>query len=215
MSQIHEKSPKHCAAKQSHFPAHKFNKKLFYSFSTLLLTILALILLVWLTLHPTKPQFSLKQTDIYQLNLSSFPHLLNSSIQVTLFSQNPNRKVGIYYDILEVYASYKGQQISLDTSIPPFYQGHEESNVLSASLLGEGLPVAPSFGYQVGRDKSTSGNLVISVKANGRLRWRVGSWVSGRYRFNVDCIAILPFSGSSLPTGPLTTKQGTQCSTAL
>lgn len=213
MSQIHEKSPKHCAKQAfSIDKKFRFNKKLFYSLSTFLLSLSALIFLVWLLLHPTKPQFSLKQVDVYLLNLSA-PHLLNSSIQATLLSTNPNKKVGVYYDILQVYVSYKGQQITLHTSLPPFYQAHEESDLLSASLVGNGLPVAPSFGYEVGRDQM-AGNLALNLKGNGCLRWKVGTWVSGRYRFNINCIAIMPF-GPSLPTGPLTTKQGTQCSTTL
>lgn len=215
MSQIHEISPKHCGGKQGFCVDKKFrrfNKKLFYTFSTFLLSLSALIFLVWLLLHPTKPLFSLKQADVYQLNLSS-PHLLNSSIQATLLSTNPNKKVGIYYDILQVYVSYKAQQITLHTSLPPFYQAHEETNLLSASLSGYGLPVAPSFGYEVGRDQ-IAGNLVLNLKGNGCLRWKVGTWVSGRYRFNINCVAIIPF-GPYIPTGPLTTKQGTQCSTTL
>ncbi|KAL3524473.1 hypothetical protein ACH5RR_017307 [Cinchona calisaya] len=212
MSQIHAKSPKHCAKQGLAVVKFKLNKKLFYSLSTFLLSISALIFLVWFILHPTKPQFALKEADINQLNLSG-SHLLNSSIQITLLSNNPNKKVGIYYDNLQIYASYKGQQITLDTSLPPFYQGHEESNLLSASLVGNALPVSPSFGYEVARDQ-TAGNLAVSLKANGRLRWRVGTWVSGRYRFNVNCVAIMPF-GPSLPTGPLSTKQGTMCSTTL
>lgn len=156
---------------------------------------------------------SLREADIYQLNLSGPRRLLNSSIQLTLVSKNPNKKVGIYYDELQVYASYKGQQITLYTSLPPFYQGHEDSNFLSASLIGNGLPVDPSFGYEVQRDQS-AGKLVMNLKASGRLRWKVGTWVSGRYRFNVDCVAIMPF-GPSLPAGPLTFRQGAQCSTTL
>ncbi|KAL0400528.1 UNVERIFIED_CONTAM: NDR1/HIN1-like protein 26 [Sesamum latifolium] len=108
MSQIHEKSPKHCANKQA-INLHKFNKKLLFSFSTLFLSILSLIFLVWLVLHPTKPQFSLKEADINQLNLSG-PSLLNSSIQLTLLSNNPNKKVGIYYDEFLLYASYKAKR---------------------------------------------------------------------------------------------------------
>ncbi|KAL6291741.1 hypothetical protein ACE6H2_009251 [Prunus campanulata] len=190
----------------------KLYKKLFLVFSTLSTTILSIILLVWLILHPTKPEFSLKEADIYQLNLSG-GHLLNSSVQLTLLSKNPNQKVGIYYDELKVYAAYKGQQITVYTSLPPFYQGHQDSNVLTASLVGTGLPVAPSFGYEVGRDQ-TAGRLVLNLKVIGRLRWKVGTWVSGKYRVNVDCLAVMAF-GPSIPTGPLTSRQGTQCSTTV
>ncbi|KAI5343640.1 hypothetical protein L3X38_011516 [Prunus dulcis] len=35
------------------------------------------------------------------------------------------------------------------------------------------LPVAPSFGYEVGRDQ-TAGRLVLNLKVIGRLRWKVG-----------------------------------------
>ncbi|KAJ6418920.1 hypothetical protein OIU84_002150 [Salix udensis] len=163
MSLVSIESPKHCAKKGLN--VHKLSKKLFFAFSAFFTTLLSLILIIWLILRPTKPEFSLKETDIYQLSLSG-PNLLNSSIQLTLLSKNPNQKVGIYYDELQVYAAYK------------------------ASLVGAGLPVAPSFNYEVGRDQ-TAGKLVLNLRVNGRIRWKVGTWVSGRYRINVSCLAVM------------------------
>ncbi|KAJ4951938.1 hypothetical protein NE237_028770 [Protea cynaroides] len=210
------KSPKHCANSKHRFNLDKLPKKLLYGFSTILLSLFSLVFLVWLILRPSKPEFYLNEADIYQLNLSITPdHLLNSSIRITLLSKNPNKKVGIYYDQLQVYASYKGQQITLYNSLPPFYQGHEDINLLTVSLLGPGLPVAPSFAYQVGRDQ-TAGRLILNLKVNGRLRWKVGTWVSGRYRFNVDCLAIMAFGSYVAVPAPvtLTSKQpASQCST--
>ncbi|CAL5344214.1 unnamed protein product [Camellia sinensis] len=210
MSQVLTRSPKHCA-KQGLKNIEEHYKKLFYAFSTFFLSILFLIFLVWLILHPSKPEFSLKEADLYQLNLTApLPHLLNSSIQFTLLSKNPNKKLGIYYDELQVYASYKGQQITVGTSLPPFYQDHDESNLLAGSLTGTGLPAGPSFGYELGRDRA-AGKLVMSLKMNGRLRWKVGTWVSGRNRFNANCVAVVDFRTS----GQLSSKQGTQCSTTV
>lgn len=211
MSQVLIQSPKHCANKQR-LNFDQLYKKLFYVFSAFFTTLLSLIFIIWLILRPAKPEFTLKEVDIYQLSLSG-PNLLNSSIQLTLLSKNPNQKVGIYYDELQVYAAYKGQQITVYTSLPPFYQGHQDSNLLTASLIGTGLPVASSFGYEVGRDQ-TAGKLVLTLKVNGRLRWKVGTWVSGRYRINVNCVAVMAF-GPTIPTGPLTSTQGTQCSTTV
>ncbi|XP_052184769.1 NDR1/HIN1-like protein 26 [Diospyros lotus] len=212
MSQDDTKSPKHCAQKGVNI--EKLSKKLVFAFSTFFLSFLSLILLVWLILHPSKPRFSLQEVGITQLNLSAGSHLLNSSIQLTLLCTNPNKKVGVYFDELQVYASYKGQQITSHTRLPPFYQGHEETNLLTASLAGTGLPVTSSFGYEVGRDQTTTGKLVLSVKADGRLRWKVGTWVSGRYRFNVNCVSILDF-GATIPSGPLISKQGSRCSATI
>nr|KYP38613.1 hypothetical protein KK1_040137 [Cajanus cajan] len=92
-------------------------------------------------------------------------------------------------------------------------KSQEESNLITASLVGNGLPVAPSFGYELGRDQ-TVGRLVLNLKANGKLRWKVGTWVSGRYRFTVNCVSVSAF-GPSIPAGPLTSKQGAQCSTTI
>lgn len=213
MSQIFSKSPQHCAEKEelNIVKLYKKKKKFFFTLSSTFTLLLVVILLFWLILHPAKPEFSLWETDVYELNLSG-PHLLNSSIQLTLLSKNPNQKVGIYYDELKAYAAYKGQQITGDTSLPPFYQGNGESNLLSASLNGIGLPVAPSFGYEVGRDQ-TAGRLVLNMKVNGKLRWKIGTYVSGRFRFNVNCVSVMAFGPAT--TSPLSSRQGTQCSTSL
>ncbi|WOL00309.1 hypothetical protein Cni_G09022 [Canna indica] len=67
---------------------------------------------------------------------------------------NPNSRISIYYDQLCTYAAYKGQQITNDVVLLPFYQGHQDVNVLSTTLSGTAMPVAPSFGYEVGRDQT-------------------------------------------------------------
>ncbi|KAL2921649.1 NDR1/HIN1-like protein 26 [Bienertia sinuspersici] len=211
MSQIDIRSPKHCAKKGLNF--NFLNKKLFKILSTLILSILSLILLIWFILHPSKPEFILQEIEVYKLNFSS-PHLLNSSIEITLETRNPNQRVGIYYDELQAYASYKGQQITLHTSIPSFYQGEQDNNLISASLVGNGLPVAPSLGYGVGRDQA-SGKMALVLKIDGRIRWKVATWVSGRYRVNVNCVTILPLTPLNPATGYLNSKQGTQCSTII
>ncbi|EYU45317.1 hypothetical protein ABFS82_06G015100 [Erythranthe guttata] len=210
MSKITEKSPKHCANKQA-VNLHKFSKKIYIYLTTLILSILSLIFLVWLILHPTKPNFSLTQADINQLNLSG-QSLLNSSIQLTLQSNNPNKKVSIYYDEFLIYASYKGQKITPETAIPAFYQDHEETNTLSASLVGKEQPVGPSFADGVQRDQRT-GKLALSFKVMGKLRWKVGTWVSGRYRFVVNCMTVMPFG--PIPSPPLSSTQGSHCSTTI
>ncbi|XP_031393357.1 NDR1/HIN1-like protein 26 [Punica granatum] len=217
MSQAFSRSPKHCAEQQGikNFTINNLPKKLFFAFSAFFTSVLALIFLIYIILHPAKPQFSLCQADLYKLDLTLGPaHFLNSSIQLTLQSKNPNTKVGIYYDELQAYASYKGQQITVDSPIPPFYQGHGESNTLSASLAGSELPVGPSFGYEVGKDQ-TAGKLVLNLKVNGRIRWKVGMWVSARYRLNVDCITVMAFGAQVLTTGPFSSNQGSRCSTSV
>lgn len=204
MSQISEKSPQHCG-KNKHLILNKKCIVLFFS----IFLMLTLILLFCFVLHPTKPHFSLEQVNINQLFVSP-THLVNSSIQLTLISTNPNQRFGIYYDQIQLYASYKAQQITLHSSLAPFYQDHKDTNLMSALLVANALPVAPSFNYDLGRDQM-GGRLVLNVKAYGMLRWKLGTWVSGNYRFSVKCVVVLLVFGPS----PFTSKQGTQCSTTI
>ncbi|CAH9058787.1 unnamed protein product [Cuscuta epithymum] len=213
MSQITIQSPKHCSKRELSIHKCKFNRRLFSTLLTFLISILSLIVLVWITLHPSKPEFSLTAVNIDQLNLTT-SRLLYSSIQLTLLSRNPNKKIGIYYDEMHLFASYKGQQITVYSYVPPFYQGHEDTNLVSAALTGSGLPVAPSFSYEVEKDQSI-GRLGLNVKAGGRLRWKVGTWVSGKYRFNVNCAAMMMPLGASMGSSSTRLGQGTQCSTTL
>ncbi|CAA6656092.1 unnamed protein product [Spirodela intermedia] len=186
-------SPEHCAKKG--LDGKKLNKKFLYALCTFLLTLLSVVLLVWVILHPAKPQFYLKDVGFI------------------LVSSNPNDRVGVYYDGLRAYASYKGQLITTESALPPFYQGHGDTNVLCASLSGAGVAVAPSFRYDVSRDE-IAGQLPIKLRLDGRVRWKVGTWISGQHPIDVDCSIIVGFAPGGWPASPITT-QGSHCSTTL
>ncbi|KAL1550642.1 NDR1/HIN1-like protein 26 [Salvia divinorum] len=204
MSIIHEKSPKHCAEKQTTKILNKSKKKLLFYSLMFFLSILCLILLLRFILHPSNPHFSLTQVDINHLNITSPSPFLNSSIHLTLLSTNPNKRTGIYYDGFLLHASYNSHVITPDTSIPPFFQDHQQPNLLSASLLGNHHHVDPSL---------AAGKLPLGFTATGSLRWKVGNWVSRRYGFSVDCVTVLPLGRRD--STPLTSKQPTVCSTSI
>ncbi|KAK8963701.1 hypothetical protein KSP40_PGU013303 [Platanthera guangdongensis] len=220
MSIIYDTSPKHCAAAihgggGALHRLKKLDKKLLFSLSTFFFSLLIISLLIWLIFHPSKPLFYLRDATLYDLSLTSPPlaRRLNSTIQATIFSKNPNTRVGVYYDRLVSYAVYKGQQITADSELPPFYQGHEDSNFLSASLSGVSVPVAPAVLYEVGRDQM-AGKMLIRLRLDGKLRWKVGSWVSGWYRFDVDCAAVVDFGVGGAGGGMRAPEsvEGRQCS---
>ncbi|PQQ04426.1 NDR1/HIN1-like protein 1 [Prunus yedoensis var. nudiflora] len=196
MSQALTKSPKHCGNKQG-LNIGKLYKKLFLVFSTLSTTILSIILLVWLILHPTKPEFSLKEADIYQLNLSG-GHLLNPLFSSLCFPRTQTRKLGFTTTSLKCMLHTRVNKSLFTLLFLPSTRTSRQQCLDS---------------FFVGRDQ-TAGRLVLNLKVIGRLRWKVGTWVSGKYRVNVDCLAVMAF-GPSIPTGPLTSRQGTQCSTTV
>ncbi|CAL9086313.1 unnamed protein product [Musa textilis] len=69
MSLLVTTSPKDCSKKGFHL--NKLNKKILCSLSSLLISILSVVFLIWLVLHPTKPEFYLRDTAVYELSLAS------------------------------------------------------------------------------------------------------------------------------------------------
>lgn len=188
---------------------HMFWKPFCCCLLLLLFLILLTILIIYLVLRPTKPRFSLQDVSVSELNLStpdgglildlnnfnpassaSRQFLLTSTMQVTVSSRNPNDRIGVYYDRLDVYASYKQQQITLATAIPPNYQGHNDVTVWSPNLVGISVPVSPYLCAELTQDRS-AGILLLNIRLDGRVRWKVGTWISGRYHIHVNCPAFV------------------------
>ncbi|KAL7137222.1 hypothetical protein ABFS83_10G078400 [Erythranthe nasuta] len=160
--------------------------------------VLFLILLIWAILQPKKPRFTIQDATIFNLNVSA-PNVISTTVQVTVNSHNPNSKIGVYYDKLDVYATYHSQQITYYTVIPPVYQGHKDVNVWSPFIYGVNVPVAPYNGIALAQDQ-TNGAIRITVKIDGRVKWKVGTFVSGRYHLHISCPANIPL-GNSKNTG--------------
>ncbi|MBA0558045.1 hypothetical protein Golob_015082 [Gossypium lobatum] len=151
------------------------------------------VFLVWAILHPTQPHFILQDVTIYAFNLTA-PNYLTSNMQITLVSRNPNERIGIYYHKIDVLASYRNQQITLPTLIPRTYQGHRDVTVWSPLLYGNAVPVAPFLEVGLNQDMN-AGMVLLNVKAFGQLKWKVGTWISGRYQININCPVYISFTG--------------------
>ncbi|KAE8666105.1 hypothetical protein F3Y22_tig00112508pilonHSYRG00009 [Hibiscus syriacus] len=160
-----------------------------------LLIVLITILIIWAILRPSKPRFILQNATAYGFN-ASVPNILTSSFQVTVSSRNPNDRTGIYYDRLNIYATYRDQQITPRTSIPPTYQGHKEVDVWSPFINGNMVPISPDFSVALGSEQA-AGSVFLTIKIDGRVRWKVGAFVSGRYHLYVRCPAYIALGSKS------------------
>ncbi|CAK9180773.1 unnamed protein product [Ilex paraguariensis] len=157
--------------------------------------VLVTILIIWAILQPNKPSFLLQDATIFAFNVSS-PSFVSSSIQVTIISRNPNDKISIFYDKLDVYAIYQSQQITYYTSIPPTYQDVGQSNVWSPFIYGTMVPIAPFNGPALSQDQA-NGAIWLLIKIDGRVRWKVGTLTTGDYGLHVKCPAYIPFGNGN------------------
>ncbi|XP_050226912.1 NDR1/HIN1-like protein 1 [Mercurialis annua] len=158
----------------------------------IIVIILVVIFLVWVILQPQKPKFILQDATVNALSFSTGTNLLTSNLQLTLSTKNPNERIGIYYEKLDIYGSYRNQQITLATQLPRSYEGHKDITVWSPFLYGNSVPVSPYLGSALSQDLN-AGAVLVNIKVDGTLKWKVGSWISRRYRINVNCPAYITF----------------------
>ncbi|CAD5327402.1 unnamed protein product [Arabidopsis thaliana] len=122
--------------------------------------------------------------------VSLTPNLLTSKFQITIASRNRNSNIGIYYDHLHAYASYRNQQITLASDLPPTYQRHKENSVWSPLLYGNQVPIAPFNAVALG-DEQNSGVFTLTICVDGQVRWKVGTLTIGNYHLHVRCQAFI------------------------
>lgn len=190
-------SEKDCG--HSHDDRKKLVRLILYAVGGLIIVVLLIIFLFWAITRPSKPSFILQDATLYAFNLStgpSPPNALTTNLQVTITTRNPNDQIGIYYQKADVYASYRNQQISLATLLPATYQGHKDVIVWSPFLYGNSVPVSPFVAESLGQDLN-AGMVMVNIKVDGRIKWKVGTWISGRYHLHVNCPAYITFGDKS------------------
>ncbi|KAI7984997.1 NDR1/HIN1-like protein 1 [Camellia lanceoleosa] len=161
--------------------------------------ILVIVFLICAILQPKKPDFVLQDATVYAFNITA-PNFLTSKILVPITSRNPNDKIGVYYDKLDVFAIYQNLQITYYTAITPMYQGHnKEVNIWSTVVSGVNVPVAPYNGVALSQGQA-NGTVMFTIKIEGQVRFKVGTYISGCYHLSVKCpnniIFVTPLSAS-------------------
>ncbi|KAE8808111.1 protein YLS9-like [Hordeum vulgare] len=164
----------------------------------LVVVVAFIALVVYLALRPTKPSFYLQDLQLRSINLGD--PSLSATAQVTLASRNPNDRVGIFYRRLDVFVTYRDEPVTVPVSLPPMYQGHRDVTIWSPVLSGESVPVAGYVAEAMKQDIA-AGYVSLLVKIDGRVKWKVGSWVSGSYHLFVSCPAMLAAGPGGMPLG--------------
>ncbi|XP_008245646.1 PREDICTED: protein YLS9 [Prunus mume] len=142
-------------------------------------------LTLWLVYRPHKPQFTVVGAAVYDLNATS-PPLISTTMQFTLVTHNPNRRVSIYYDRLYAFVSYKNQAITPQVALPSLVHEHRSTVAVSPVLGGRAVPVSLEVVNGLTMDEAY-GVVGLRVVVMGRLRWKAGAIRTAHYGVYVKC----------------------------
>jgi hypothetical protein len=160
------------------------------TFCSLLLAFLILagiqLLVLWLILKPIHlPKYSLNDVDIVNFSVGQNNNTLAADLIYNITAENPNRKIGIKYDYIDLETSYDGQAFGL-SSIPGFYQGHQNTTVLTSELNVQDFQLQQSSATAL-QTQIQANNVPLHIRANAKAHVKIGKYTSAGFKVRVDC----------------------------
>ncbi|CAO2191339.1 unnamed protein product [Urochloa humidicola] len=166
----------------------------------LLLVAAVIVFVLWLGLRPHRPHFNIASFSISGgLDPDSSPAGATLAFNVT--DRNPNRHIGIYYDVMRASVHFYDALISSGPAAVAagWYQPNKTTTSITGRLdvLGPDITDAswPSFSAAV-----QAARVPLRLQFATAIRFRVNNaFHSGRQRMHVSCDLLLGADGNLLP----------------
>ncbi|KAF5727486.1 hypothetical protein HS088_TW22G01179 [Tripterygium wilfordii] len=151
------------------------------------------VLITWLAIKPKKLDYTIEDASVHYYNLHN--NHLNGSFDFLIRAHNPNGKLSINYDSIEVLLAYDDQTIAFNT-LEPFHQPHKNVTRLRANLVAQDIALSQGAARDMRLDKA-SGEVELYVKFKARIKFKVGVFKLRHQTLKVSCSPVLHFSNSS------------------
>eukprot|EP00249_Psilotum_nudum_P015975 c25604_g1_i2 orf=225-998(-) len=144
------------------------------------------VLVFYLVVHPRLPKYSIQSAQIKTFNLTPASQNLDSDVVFTVRARNPNKKIGIYYDDIDVTLYYDDESIGYG-SIPAFYQGHKNTTMLEVDIQGENTTLDSDAVQTLKSSIDDNSSIFLYARTRARIRIKIGSWKSRHIKVTVKC----------------------------
>ncbi|XP_050212850.1 uncharacterized protein At1g08160 [Mercurialis annua] len=180
---------------QPHRPAA--HSKLLRVIALVILTLIVIlglvVLITWLIIRPKQIEYSIENGSVSNFNLKN--NHLNASFDIFIRAHNPNRRISIYYDVIDVSLSYDDQTLAFNT-LEPFHQPRRNVTRLEAKLEARDAALAKSLSNDM-RVEKKSGQLQLDLRIKARIRFKVGIMKFKHKHLSVICPAVVVHFSSS------------------
>ncbi|CAN4078302.1 unnamed protein product [Withania somnifera] len=155
---------------------------------TIFLTLLAIVgiiaFILWLGLRPHRPRIFLHDFSIPAISQGIGPESAQINFNVT--ARNSNQAIGIFYDAMQITATYQEQSIGNSQLLTPFYQLPKNTTVLAGTFSGPMVTVTGTQWQQMLDDRSR-GTVVLRLELTARIRFKIRSWKSKHHNMHANC----------------------------
>ncbi|XP_059431106.1 uncharacterized protein At1g08160-like [Corylus avellana] len=167
------------------------HSKLLRCIAVVLLTLIVLVglavLIIWLSVRPRRLVYTVEDGSIRNFNLNN--NHLNASFDFVIRSYNPNSKVSVFYDSIEVSTLYEDKTVAYKV-VDPFFQSHRNVTRLELKLAAQYVALVGSTARDLRLEKST-GDIELTVLLKAKIRFKLGTWKSKHRTLRVWCSPVL------------------------
>ncbi|KDP45825.1 hypothetical protein JCGZ_17432 [Jatropha curcas] len=160
--------------------------------------------ILYLIFQPKIPKYSVYSLRISDLRLN-FDASLYAKFDVKITANNPNKKIGIYYEKGGHLSVWYGETRLCAGSIPKFYQGHRNVTKLDVSLSGQ-----TQYGstlMQALQEQQQTGQIPLDLKVDAPVAVKFGRLKLRKVRILGDCNLVV----DSLTTNNIISIKASNC----
>ncbi|XP_073027710.1 NDR1/HIN1-like protein 10 [Primulina eburnea] len=151
------------------------------------------VIIIWVSIQPRKLKYSMEHSSIGAYNQTK--DILNAKFHFVLRAHNPNKRVSLYYDRIDVSVLYEDQILSVGT-VAPFYQPRRNVTHLDLDLAAKNEKLYGAVARDLKVDQA-SGDADLNVKIRAKIRLKIGVFKIHR-KLKVLCESLrVPFSSSN------------------
>ncbi|KAJ4972033.1 hypothetical protein NE237_005132 [Protea cynaroides] len=138
----------------------------------------------FIVVHPKTPNYSVENLSIEGFNLTT-TQTLYPEFDVSVKANNPNKKIGFYYESgSSVTISHSNVELS-NGSLPVFYQPIKNVTVFKVKLTGSlTLPTALSSTL---KEEQNAGMVPLVLNIRVPVKLKIGSLHTWKFKVNVNC----------------------------
>ncbi|KAK7278727.1 hypothetical protein RJT34_23763 [Clitoria ternatea] len=170
---------------------------LFRTFWILLVSIIVFALLVilvaYIIIQPRSFKFHVTNAKLTRFNYTG--NTLNYNLVLNFTERNPNKKLNIYYDLVEGHAFYEGVRFASGHVIPwqeSFRQFAKSTNTTSAVFSGQHVMVLDHQQVSEFDEDKRNGVFRIDLKLYFTIRFRLGDFIGGDMKPKAKCKLEVP-----------------------
>ncbi|KAG7548215.1 Late embryogenesis abundant protein LEA_2 subgroup [Arabidopsis suecica] len=151
----------------------------------LIVIIGAIVGILYLVFRPKLPDYNIDRLELTRFQLNQ-DLSLSTAFNVTITAKNPNEKIGIYYeDGSRISVLYMQTRLS-NGSLPKFYQGHENTTIISVEMTGFNQN-ATSIMTTLQEQQRLTGSIPLRIRVTQPVRIKLGRLKLMEVRFLVRC----------------------------